>query len=105
MQTIWKIDWLKCDNQNKKYNNLVTSAGWSVKVFDENFTSEFSGVCSFAEPNNNNFVNYEQLKELTVLNWCWDAGLNKNEIESFLQNDINFQKFPAVNNVNLPWNN
>ena len=103
MQVTWKIDWLKCKNQQDSYANIVISAGWSAKLIDEKFTSEVNGVCSFSDPINN-FINYDNLKELDVLNWCWDSGVNKNEIELFLQNDINVQKSPTIRTTNIPWN-
>ena len=50
MQTSWKIDWLKCDNQNSDYEDVVCSAGWSAKTIDGNFEvvvqSGYSDICS-----------------------------------------------------------
>jgi hypothetical protein len=98
----WKINSLKLQDQQGEFKNVVFAAEWSAKYTEEELSSDTSGVCCFAPPSEN-FVIFENLKEDVVLRWCWDAGINKNEIELFLQNNLLSQKTLAMKQVNVPW--
>ena len=98
----WKINSLRLQDQHGEFKNVVFAAEWNAKYVEKELIFETSGLCCFALPVEN-FVKFEDLTEDVVLSWCYIAGVNKNEIELFLQNNFLSQKMPAIKQVNPPW--
>ena len=98
----WKINALKIQDQHPEFENVVFAAEWNAKYVEEELVFETSGLCCFAPPAEN-FVKFEDLTEDVVLNWCWNDGINKNEIELFCKNNFLSQKLPDIKQVSPPW--
>lgn len=97
----WQIKSLKVE-QHKKLENVVCYAEWTATHTEGTANASVSGVCCFAPPDET-FIKFEDLKKDVVVSWCWNAGVNKDEIEVFLQNNILSQNTPTTQQVNVPW--
>ena len=85
----------------------VTVAHWraidSETVGDNTYTARSYGTCSFTpDPSAADFVAYDSLTENGVLQWCWDADVNKSAVEAGLAAQIAEQKNPTQGE-GVPW--
>ena len=85
----------------------VTYAHWRVTdsetVGDNTYTARSYGACSFTpDPSSADFVQYDNLTEATVLQWCWDSGVDRDAVEAGLTANINEQQNP-IQGEGVPW--
>lgn len=94
---------MKCLPQVQSFSNYVIECGWRCTATDADDTVSAQGSCSFLRSDiSPKFTPYDDLTEEQVLGWCWNAGVNKVDIESSLQNQLEEMKAAPVVNV-LPW--
>ena len=98
----WNISQLDTKPQDGSYTNVVITAHWQCVGVDGNYKARIYNSCSFAAPGNP-FIAYEDLTSSQVLDWIWASGVNKDNIESAVQRQIDYQKNPPVVSLPLPW--
>lgn len=103
----WSITKMECLPQESDQTDVVIIANWQcfgvqnkngINYFDDQTSSSF-----FTYSQGNPFTPYNQLTEEQVLSWVWASGVNKNDVESSIQQQINNQINPTVINPPLPW--
>jgi len=95
--TNWTIE--KLDRQTS--DGFVTTAYWRATAVDGEFTATVYGSCGWAPEAP--VIPYADLTQDTVLGWVWANGVNKEEIEANLANQINALKNPT-SATGVPWN-
>lgn len=100
----WQIEWMKSKPTVDGLNNVVVSAGWRCTGVQDEHSSTVYGSCNFSDPNPENFVQYDNLTEQQVLEWCWSVGVDKASAEEAIQTQINEKITPPVVMNPLPWN-
>ena len=67
------------------------------------YTASSYGGCGFTyDPSSPDFTPYDELTEEQVLGWCWNAGVDKDEVEASLAANINQQINPTTAD-GVPW--
>jgi hypothetical protein len=80
----------------------VTTAHWRVDVVDESHSASEYGTVGFTpDASAADFVPYNSLREVDVLNWVWRV-VDKDMTEASLAQQIEFKKNP-VTLKGLPW--
>ena len=105
---IWKINTLEVLSEYQNQQNVVFRATYTcigTESTDQGtaFTSQWVGKIKLTLSVEENFTPYEQLTEQQVLGWLWSQGIDKADIESKVQIDINYQKSPTQKELPLPW--
>lgn len=104
-QITWVIESMQCKPQEGQYTDVVITAYWRCNGVDNtnpDFTGTIYGSCSFPTPGDP-FTPYDQLTQDQVLQWCWDNGVNKGEIEAGVDQQIQAQVNPPTVQLPLPW--
>lgn len=103
----WKINYMDTKLSQNGLDKVVVSCQWSVSATDgENpeTTSSNFGYASFASPDPDSFVAYDNLTEAEVLNWVWASGVDRAATENGLADAITRAKNPPTTILNNPWN-
>jgi len=93
----WKISQL----DRTTADGTVTTAHWTCTATEDEFTGSVYGSCGLPAPGEN-FIDYEDLTEETVLGWIWSHGVDKYTIEAAVEAQIEAQKNP-VSASGVPW--
>lgn len=81
----------------------VIVAHWRCNALDDSYAASSYGTCGFTpDPESPDYIPYDQLTESDVLGWCWADGVDKDQIETNLQKNIDEQKNP-VTEEGIPW--
>ena len=85
----------------------VIVAHWRVNesetVGEETYSARAYGTCSFTpDASADDYVPYADLTEEMVLDWCWDADVDKDAVEAALTAKIEEQKAPTTED-GVPW--
>lgn len=95
-QFTWNID-----NMRHQVNDgFVVTVMYSVIAVENQFVASTNGIISY-EQKEENFIPYNQLTKDLVLQWVYES-VEKQKIENFLNQQIELQKHPVVQN-GLPW--
>jgi len=98
----WTISTLEYDLTE---NNSVITAHWRCTATDNagEFSAGSYGTCGFsADPKASGFVQYADLTEALVLQWCHADSVDQDAIEASLQANIDLQAAP-VKASGVPW--
>ena len=101
-QISWIIEGMQCKPEEANLTNVVITAFWRCNGTNEEFNGTIYGSIGFTAPGDP-FIPYEQLTQEQVLQWCWNSGINKEEIEVAVEQQIQNQINPPVINLPLPW--
>lgn len=81
----------------------VVLVEWYCFGFDTPYQDYAQGVVEFnPDPNSASFTAYENLTESQVLQWVYDSGVDKDEIEQTVAAKIQEQKQPSKT-AGIPW--
>lgn len=104
---VWIIEWMKNYPEYENLQNVVYEIGWrcnASEAFDgKDYGATRYGSVQIAYNQNGTFVAYEDLTEEIVLGWLYENGVNKQESEQALQDQITAQIAPAAIELPLPW--
>lgn len=92
MTTTWNILKLICKTSEGNLSNVVYKVQWECKRSDATSNSvDEVGVCTLAQPDPNNFVQFSNLTKVEVVNWVKSTlGTTfVNEVESRLVTRLN----------------
>lgn len=103
----WIVEWMKNYPVHEGQENVVFQVGWRcVATQIENDTeysaTNYGSVGVKYEPSET-FTPYADLTKEKVLNWVFENGVNKTELETSLQNQINNKINPTEVQSPLPW--
>jgi len=104
METIfnWSISGMQCLPISQGNANVVTVVDWRCSASYEGHSSSVYGSCPIVFAGGS-FTPYENLTQDQVVEWLWSNDLNKDEVESNIQERINKLINPPVINPPLPW--
>ena len=103
MNYVWKINGLESVSGKDGKPEIVKRAHWGCYVQDGDMSAEIFAICDLKEPDETNFIDYENLTELQVLNWVWESGVDKDSVEQSLYDQILNKKSPPIINSAPPW--
>lgn len=101
----WLIEVMECKPQEGDLTDVVITAHWrcnGVDSSDSSFTGTAYGACGFSAPGDP-FIPYDELTQDQVLGWCWENGVDKDAIESSVNQQIQNKINPPVIKPPLPW--
>ena len=93
----WKIE----QTDFRTSDGLITTAYWRATAKDGDFVASIYGSAGFGESAQPK-IPYPDVTEAEVLDWIWENGVDKDEIEASLAAQIEAQKHP-VQESGLPW--
>jgi hypothetical protein len=101
-KVIWKIDGLVVAPNNGAHADVVTRCSWSCTASEDGKSSTIEGSKHF-DSAGDPFVAFDSLTEADVLNWVWNAGLNKEAVEGNAVAALHALSAPVAVNKPLPW--
>jgi hypothetical protein len=105
MTTItWIIEWMSESTiEINGHSEVVLTAGWRCNGTDGIYSGSVYSSTIFPEPKTGGFFTpYADLTQDQVLGWCWSNGVDKDAIETTVNNQIQNQINPPVI-LPLPW--
>ena len=103
MTAKWIIETLYVKPAEAGLTNVVVTANWRCNGSQGQYAGTCYGSTSFTPPNPEDFTPYGDLTQDEVLNWVWDAGVDKAGVESNVQQQIDNQINPPIVTPPLPW--
>ena len=103
----WTIS--QCDRELS--DGGITTAYWRVNASQTvgtgddavTYTATSYGTCSFTpDPSASDYTPYADVTEAEVLGWCWAGGVDKDQIQTSLQANIDLQITPTTGE-GVPW--
>ena len=99
----WTIS--QCDRELS--NGGITTAHWRVTasqtVEDVEYTASSYGTCGFTpDPSASDYTPYSEVTEIEILGWCFANGVDKDQIQTSLQAQIDAKITPTTG-VGVPW--
>lgn len=106
MNISWIIERLLVKPTEGSYTDVVITADWRCNGYETLNEIVYSGTCygscSFPAPSGS-FTPYADLTEEQVLGWCWNSGVNKDQIDANVALQIETAINPPVVSLPLPW--
>ena len=106
MTILWLIERLLTKPTEGSLTDVVITADWrcnGTEILNETtYYGTCYGSCSFPAPTGS-FTPYPDLTEQQVLGWCWENGVNKDQIEANVALQIETAINPPVVSLPLPW--
>ena len=102
------ITWSIVNLERRIDDGIVIAVHWQaigVEEFEgESYSYNINNLTAVEEPPAEGYevVPYDDLTEEIVLNWIWNDGVYKEEIEEQIQDNINRLKFPVIGS-GIPW--
>lgn len=101
----WKIVQLECKPQDGALANVATNAHWTLTDTDGNNTTSVYGSVALGEADPENFIDFAELDEATVVGWV-QAAMGEEQVtahESNVAAQLAAAANPAVVTPALPW--
>jgi hypothetical protein len=102
MDTTWTIEWMQTTPTTAAPPECVITAAWRVVGRQDGFSSTIYGTVTFDGPGDP-FIPYNSLTQDQVLSWVWENGVDKEETEAALQQQLDIQINPPLIIPPLPW--
>ena len=96
----WSIE----NMERQQDSGLVTKVKWTVTLVKDMEFSNTNGVVELQA--SNSFVPFEELTKSQVLDWVWNAGVDKSAIEAQLEILVSEKLAKAQTNLianGVPW--
>ena len=96
----WSIE----NMERQQDSGLVTKVKWTVTLVKDMEFSNTNGVVELEA--SNSFVPFEELTKSQVLDWVWNAGVDKSAIEAQLEILVSEKLAKAQTNIvanGVPW--
>lgn len=95
----WTIS--QCDRELS--NGGITTAHWRVTAVDGEYTASSYGTCGFTpDPESGDYTPYSDVTEQQCLDWCFANGVDKDQIQTSLQAEID-AKITPITASGVPW--
>lgn len=102
-QFTWSISRMSVTPEREGKQNVVFSVGCVCNGASDVGASEIEIHCGFEFDPNGQFTPYEQLTQQQVLEWAWKSGIEKQQVESQVQQAIDRLNAPTVTPPPMPW--
>lgn len=103
---VWVITSMPVKPSEDGFTDVVVSATWQASVSGVKdaapYTIQQSGFVQFPAPGNP-FTPYQSLTQEQVLQWCYDAGVDKGAVEAVLLAQEAELLNPPTQELPLPW--
>jgi hypothetical protein len=101
----WVITQLECHPLSDDKTNIIYNIIWDCCGIQEpeNVAQSYRGQTNVTYTSGQPFTPYDQLTQEQILQWVFDSGINKTEIESSVQSQIDALLLPKQSTPNLPW--
>ncbi len=102
------VTWSIINLERRMADGIVIAVDWhvvGVEMFEgEKYTYGLNNLTAIELPLDEEYevIPYEELTEEIVLNWIWNDGVYKQEIEDQIQDNIDRLKFPIIGQ-GVPW--
>lgn len=98
-----EYNWTIATCEHEVATGGITVAHWRVSAVDGDYSASAYGTCGFTpDPESEGFKPYDEVTEDEVLDWCWAGGVDKDETEASLEQQIEAQKYPTTES-GTPW--
>lgn len=105
---VWKVEKLECIKVFQDKTNVVCIIHYSVTATQDAFNATYVSSRELTlDPNTENFIEYENLTEETVLNWLFASfeENQKTELEEMVTASVIEQAQKPIEELPLPWVN
>jgi hypothetical protein len=100
----WTISALDCAVKDGALNNVVQTIHWRYSATDaDGNTAETYGAQSIAQPDPNNFINFEELTKTELESWL-EGAMDVDAMQESLESQIELIKNPVKVTLNPPYN-
>jgi hypothetical protein len=99
----WNIPQMDCYPEKEGLTDVVFMVYWQCSGVDGNYSSSVYGTCGVSLNTDVPYTPYAQLTEAQVLGWVWGNGVNKDETEAKIQDQIEALQNPPVVSPPIPW--
>jgi hypothetical protein len=104
MQFEWKVLSMDCYPTVGGVSNVVYNVSWKATVNDGDYTAVTTGSTDIGDASTDDFVEYDNLSEASVLRWLFDTiGTDKDQIEDSLKKSVKLLQNPPSVRLQLPW--
>lgn len=102
--TKMKGDYANTNGDISTLEKVAIGVSWRVTATKGNYRATVYNTVSFNPPDPDSFIVYADLNKGNVLDWVWASGVNKEECELYLLDNIKQQELPpVVACLPLPW--
>lgn len=98
----WKVVQMHLYPQHQEKPDVVFNVTWRCEAQDQGYMAWMSDNAQLSI-SEDSFIPYEDLTEEAVLGWVWSV-INKTEVESKVQTEVEKLINPPVIVKTLPWN-
>lgn len=106
MTTTWTITAMNSYPQAQGQADVVFNVHWTCAGTqtedDKTYSASVYSTCQ-VEFTGGSYTPYDQLTQEQVLDWIWNAGVDKDATEAAVQSQIDGQINPTVVTPALPW--
>lgn len=101
----WKIEALDCQAAVGDLQNVVSTIHWRANAQDSEtaIAATIYSTAGVTLDSEAEFVDFTSLTEQQVLDWLWNSGVDKEQIEQSLQTQLDALITPAIVTPPLPW--
>lgn len=99
----WQIGKMDCYPESDGQTNVVFQVIWICWRYQNNYCVSVNGTTSITYQAESPYTPYDQLTQEQVLEWIWNAGVNKAAVELELSEKISALMNPSVVAPALPW--
>jgi hypothetical protein len=98
----WTISAFDCKAILEDLTDVVYNVHWRYEAIKNDIVVSTYGVLILENPNKDNFIALNDLKETDVIGWL-ESKLEVNELNTNLQNEINLIENPTEVKINNPF--
>lgn len=98
----WTISAFDCKAILEDLTDVVCNVHWKYKATKNDIVVSNYGVLTLENPNKDNFIALNDLKENDVIVWL-ESKLDVNELNKNLENEINLIENPIKKTINNPF--
>lgn len=98
----WTVDAMDCYPQSQGNADVVYKVHWRCTGVDGNASASVYGTCSVPYAGGT-FTPYDSLTQDQVLGWILADGVNKDETEANIKNQVYVILNPKTVTLPLPW--
>ena len=102
-QITWIIEWMQCYPQAEGHTDVVFQVGWRCNGTDGTYNGTVYSTQGVTYKAGAPYTPYDDLTEDQVLDWIWEAGVDKAATQAAVAQQIANQVNPPVVTPPLPW--
>jgi hypothetical protein len=99
----WNIPQMDCYPEKDGLTDVVFTVHWRCTGVDGIYSGSSYGTCGVTLDTDVPYTPYADLTKEQVLGWVWESGVDKEETEAKIDNQIEAQQNPPVVSPPIPW--